>query len=75
MAKILLAEDSATHTALMRSLLEQDGHCVDCVVDGQLAWEAVQASRPDLLVTDLRRQNRTVTSGEGALRLVMRLAL
>ena len=54
MAKILLAKDSATHTALMRSLLEQDGHCVDCVVDGQLAWEAVQASRPDLLVTDLR---------------------
>ncbi|MAI73041.1 MAG: hypothetical protein CMM01_19340 [Rhodopirellula sp.] len=54
MATILLAEDSSTHTALMRSLLEQDGHRVECVVDGQLAWEAVQASRPDLLVTDLR---------------------
>lgn len=54
MATILLAEDSSTHTALMRSLLEQDGHRVDCVVDGQLAWEGVQASRPDLIVTDLR---------------------
>lgn len=53
MATILLAEDSSTHTALMRALLEQDGHRVDCVVDGQLAWEAFQASRPDLLVTDL----------------------
>ncbi len=54
MATILLAEDSLTHTALMRSLLEQDGHRVECVGDGQLAWESVQASRPDLLVTDLR---------------------
>lgn len=54
MATILLAEDSSTHTALMRSLLEQDGHRVICVVNGQLAWEAVQESRPDLIVTDLR---------------------
>jgi CheY-like chemotaxis protein len=54
MATILLAEDSSTHTALMRSLLEQGGHRVDCVVDGQLAWNAVQESRPDLIVTDLR---------------------
>jgi CheY-like chemotaxis protein len=54
MAIILLAEDSLTHTALIRSLLEQDGHRVDCVVDGQLAWEAIKASRPDLVVTDLR---------------------
>ncbi len=54
MATILLAEDSSTHTALMRSLLEQDGHRVICVVNGQLAWEAAQESRPDLIVTDLR---------------------
>lgn len=54
MATILLAEDSSTHTALMCSLMEQDGHRVECVTDGQLAWEAVQRSRPDLLVTDLR---------------------
>lgn len=54
MTTILLAEDSSTHIVLMRSLLEQAGHRVECVVDGQLAWEAVQTSRPDLLVTDLR---------------------
>ena len=54
MATILLAEDSSTHTTLIRSILEQDGHRVECVVDGQLAWEAIQAWRPDLLVTDLR---------------------
>ena len=40
MVTILLAEDSSTHTALMRSVLEQDGHRVICVVNGQLAWEA-----------------------------------
>ena len=59
MATILLAEDSSTHTALMRSLLEQGGHRVDCVVDGQLAWNAVQESRPDLIVTDLRMPELT----------------
>ncbi len=54
MAAILLAEDSPTHTALMRSLLEGDGHTVECVSDGQCAVDLLQNSLPDLVVTDLR---------------------
>lgn len=54
MAAILLAEDSPTHTALMRSLLEEDGHDVQCVANGREAIEALEASVPDLVVTDLR---------------------
>jgi CheY-like chemotaxis protein len=53
MAEILLADDSATHSALMRSLLESDSHEVRCVADGRQALEALQHRLPDLVVTDL----------------------
>lgn len=54
MAKILLAEDSPTHTALIQSVLEEDGHTVTCVADGIQAIHEVERAAPDLLVTDLR---------------------
>jgi CheY-like chemotaxis protein len=54
MAAILLAEDSPTHTALIRSLLEEDSHAVECVSDGRQAVQAMERSLPDLVVTDLR---------------------
>jgi CheY-like chemotaxis protein len=54
MAAILLAEDSPTHTALMRSLLSEDGHTVECVTNGQEAMESIQQTLPDLVITDLR---------------------
>lgn len=54
MATILLAEDSATHTALIRSVLESDSHRVNCVVNGREAIQAIEQSIPDLVVTDLR---------------------
>jgi CheY-like chemotaxis protein len=54
MAAILLAEDSPTHTALMRSLLEEDSHDVQCVANGRQAIETLENSAPDLVVTDLR---------------------
>lgn len=54
MAAILLAEDSPTHTALIRSVLEEDKHAVTCTSDGCEALEAIKQAPPDLLVTDLR---------------------
>ena len=42
MAAILLAEDSPTHTALIRSLLEEDSHAVECVSDGREAVKALE---------------------------------
>lgn len=53
-ANILLAEDSPTHTALMRSLLESACHKVHSVGDGRQALAAVEQSVPDLVITDLR---------------------
>lgn len=54
MASILLAEDSPTHTALIRSILEEDAHDVECVGDGRQAIDCLEESMPDLVVTDLR---------------------
>lgn len=54
MAAILLAEDSPTHTALIRSLLVEDDHAVECVTNGREAMQSVQQSLPDLVITDLR---------------------
>jgi len=54
MAAILLAEDSPTHTALMRSLLSDDSHTVECVTNGREAIASMERTLPDLVVTDLR---------------------
>ena len=53
MARILVAEDSLTHTELLRSILVSDDHEVVCVADGQEAWERVQSEGCDAIVTDL----------------------
>ncbi len=54
MSVILLAEDSPTHTVLMRSLLEEVSHTVHCVTNGKEAIDAIPELNPDLVVTDLR---------------------
>jgi CheY-like chemotaxis protein/anti-sigma regulatory factor (Ser/Thr protein kinase) len=54
MASILLADDSQTHTVLMRRILERGSHSVTCVADGQQALDSLQTSLPDLVVTDLQ---------------------
>lgn len=53
MAKILVAEDSPTHTKLIRSILESAGHVVECAVDGQDAIKHVAVADFDLIVSDL----------------------
>ncbi len=54
MAVILLADDSPTHTALMRSLLEDASHSVHCVANGKEALSLLADVRPNVLVTDLQ---------------------
>jgi CheY-like chemotaxis protein len=61
MAAILVVEDSPTHTALMRSLLVDDGHQVTCVSNGREALDVLAKTdsdpgitKIDLVVSDLR---------------------
>jgi DNA-binding response OmpR family regulator len=50
---ILLAEDSEDVREIVKGILEDAGFEVECAVDGQAALEAMRASRPDLLITDV----------------------
>ncbi|MFK8112722.1 MAG: response regulator [Rubripirellula sp.] len=62
MACILVVEDSPTHTALMKSLLVDAAHQVDCATNGREALDRLEKAQakasgsnmPDLVVTDLR---------------------
>ncbi len=51
--RVLIADDSATTGAILRALLEADGHEVLHVVDGRSALDhALSEHPPDLLITD-----------------------
>lgn len=52
---ILYAEDMREMRELMELVLQREGHTVECVENGALAWERLQAAGPDhydLLITD-----------------------
>jgi two-component system chemotaxis sensor kinase CheA len=51
--RILLADDSVTTRALVRSILEAAGYDVVAVSDGAEAWDKLQDGSFDLLVSDV----------------------
>jgi diguanylate cyclase (GGDEF)-like protein len=51
--KVLLAEDSRTNQMLISSYIEEFGHQVVIVGDGQAAVEAFKQERPDLILMDV----------------------
>ncbi|HYO57333.1 hybrid sensor histidine kinase/response regulator [Archangium sp.] len=51
--RVLLAEDSMTTRALEQSILEAAGYAVLACVDGQEAWERLQAEGADAVVSDV----------------------
>jgi CheY-like chemotaxis protein len=53
MAKILIADDSATAVAQMRRTLLPLGHTILVAVDGEEAVRRIQAERPDLIIVDV----------------------
>ena len=54
MASILVVDDDASVRALLRDLLECEGHEVRTADDGFTALRAVSALRPDCVVLDVR---------------------
>ena len=50
---ILIAEDSATQAQRLRHILEQQGYEVTATVNGRLALEAAQRSKPALIISDV----------------------
>ena len=51
--KVLLAEDSKTNQILIRAYIEEAGHEIVIVKDGQEAVERFQYERPDLVLMDI----------------------
>ncbi len=54
MATILVVEDSPDIRALMKLLLEAEGHRVALAGDGQAAIAATSRERPDLILMDIQ---------------------
>ncbi|MFF3319283.1 response regulator transcription factor [Streptomyces sp. NPDC003035] len=52
-ARILVAEDDAKQSRLIRIYLEREGNAVQVVGDGRAALEKARATRPDLIVLDV----------------------
>jgi two-component system chemotaxis sensor kinase CheA len=51
--RLLVAEDSVTTRSLEKSILEAAGYEVAVAVDGLEAWQRIQESPPDLLISDI----------------------
>jgi two-component system NtrC family sensor kinase len=51
---IVVVDDEADVAAVLAEMLEQDGHVVDVVNNGQLALERIQEKRYDLVFSDMR---------------------
>ena len=54
MSRILIVDDDRAFRLSTAALLRADGYDVDCVGDGAAAADALRATRPDLVVLDLR---------------------
>lgn len=52
-ARILIVDDSASMRALLRSVLEDDGHEVTECEDGEQALVVFRSWTPDLIITDV----------------------
>jgi CheY-like chemotaxis protein len=52
--KVLLVDDEFDFRDLIALFLRREGYETECASDGREAFEKIQNSRPDLIVTDIR---------------------
>jgi two-component system, OmpR family, alkaline phosphatase synthesis response regulator PhoP len=57
--RILLCDDEIHILRAMEFKLKKAGYEVDITSDGEEAWEAIQKSKPDLLITDCQMPRLT----------------
>ena len=53
-ARIAVVNDDTVYLALMRDLLEHEGYEMSVCKESARAYECVKASRPDLVILDIR---------------------
>ncbi len=59
MKKILIADDEPFVIRLMKQSLEKAGYAVDSAANGKKAYEKLQQSLPDVLITDIQMPEMT----------------
>lgn len=57
--RILLCDDELHILRAAEFKFKRAGYVVDCALDGEEAWQAIQRQRPDILVTDCQMPNLT----------------
>ena len=57
--RILVADDEPHMSRVIELFLQREGYQVDIVRDGQEALDAIMASPPDLLITDIQMPRLT----------------
>ena len=58
MARILVVDDDAQVRAVLRRMLEGEGHTIDEAAEGALAVERYRETRADLLIVDIYMPER-----------------
>ena len=53
MNKILVVDDDVLIRTLVKRELEKQGFSIDVASDGSLAWDKIQRSAPNLVITDI----------------------
>jgi DNA-binding NtrC family response regulator len=64
MAKVLVVDDEVTMVQMLSELLRKEGHEVQAFSNGPAALEALEASAPDLVITDLYLDRNRATGME-----------
>jgi DNA-binding response OmpR family regulator len=70
MAQILIVEDEQMLRATLRAILQRAGHEVAEAEDGAKAMKIFQATRPDLVITDIIMPNREGVETIGEMRAI-----
>ncbi len=55
--KILVIDDEADIREIIEHILSRNGYAVDTAADGQIAFEKIQANKPDLIISDISMPN------------------
>lgn len=53
MTRILVVDDNADNRTIIAAMLKLNGYTVECANNGQLALDAAQRQRPDLILMDM----------------------
>lgn len=69
--RVLVADDNATNREVLGKILERGGHTVTLVPDGEMALDALEAARYDIVLLDRNMPGMSGIAALQAIRLMM----